>query len=275
MAYQAVFKRFEKKFMLTREQKAELLKVMEGHMKLDKFGHSTIRNIYFDTPDYLLIRRSIEKPNYKEKLRIRSYKKATPDSETFVEIKKKYDKIVYKRRISLPEKEAMDWIAGERECSKECQITNEIEFFLERYENLRPAVFLTYEREAYYCEERSDFRVTFDENILARTENISLEEDPYGTSLLPEGTVLMELKCAGGYPMWMVKFLSEHKIYKTSFSKYGTAYKTMIHPQLHGKAPLLQPERTKISAFRQMPGMRRRRPELTGSAYGSAALRHA
>ena len=107
MAYQAVFKRYEKKFMLTREQKAALLKVMEGHMKLDEYGRSTIRNIYFDTDDYRLIRRSIEKPNYKEKLRIRSYKKATPESETFVEIKKKFDKIVYKRRISLPEQEAM------------------------------------------------------------------------------------------------------------------------------------------------------------------------
>lgn len=271
MGYQAVFKRYEKKFMLTREQKEELLKVMEGHMKLDEFGHSTIRNIYFDTPDYLLIRRSIEKPNYKEKLRIRSYKKATPDSETFVEIKKKYDKIVYKRRISLPEKEAMNWIAGEGECSKDCQITDEIQFFLDRYKNLKPAVYLSYEREAYFCEERKDFRVTFDENILARTENISLEEDPYGNSLLPEGTVLMELKCAGGYPMWMVQFLSEHKIYKTSFSKYGTAYKTMIHPQLHG-AVAAEPEKSRETSRRKVAGtIQRRMPAYERSV----TLRHA
>ena len=231
MAYQSVFKRFEKKYMLTLEQKEELLKVMADHMKLDEYGQSTIRNIYFDTDDYLLIRRSIDKPSYKEKLRIRSYKKATPDSETFVEIKKKFDKIVYKRRISLPEKEAMDWITGKGESSKEGQITNEINYFLKHYEGLKPAVFLSYDREAYYCEERKDFRVTFDRNILARTENISLQEDPYGTSLLPEGKVLMELKCAGGYPMWMVKFLSENRIFKTSFSKYGTAYQTMIWPE--------------------------------------------
>lgn len=271
MAYQAVFKRFEKKFMLTAAQKEELLKVMEGHMKLDKFGRSTIRNIYFDTPDYLLIRRSIEKPSYKEKLRIRSYKKATPDSEAFVEIKKKYDKIVYKRRISLPEKEAMEWVAGEAECSKDCQITDEIAFFLERYKNLKPAVFLTYDREAYYCEERSDFRVTFDQNILARTENISLEEDVYGTPLLPEGKVLMELKCAGGYPMWMVKFLSENGIYKTSFSKYGTAYKTMIHPQLHGQMEKA-PEASRAGAVRRIPEELPKRMPAFGRA---RALRHA
>lgn len=274
MAYQAVFKRYEKKFMLTLEQKEALLKVMEGHMKLDEYGQSTIRNIYFDTDDYLLIRRSIEKPEYKEKLRIRSYKKATPDSETFVEIKKKFQKIVYKRRISLPEQEAMNWIAGKGECHKDCQITDEIAYFLDHYRGLKPAVFLSYDREAYFCEERKDFRVTFDCNILARTENISLEEDPYGESLLPEGKVLMELKCAGGYPMWMVKFLSENHIYKTSFSKYGTAYKQMIHPQLQ----LDRYEKEFSMEFVNPANHPENRQNRRGTipAYGrTAALRHA
>ena len=271
MAYQSVFKRFEIKYMLTLSQKEELLKVMAEHMRLDEYGRSTIRNIYFDTDDYLLIRRSIDKPSYKEKLRIRSYKKASPDSETFVEIKKKFDKIVYKRRISLPEKEAMDWIAGKGESSKNGQITNEINYFLNHYEGLKPAVFLSYEREAYFCEERKDFRVTFDHNILARTENISLCEDTYGTSLLPEGKVLMELKCAGGYPMWMVKFLSENKIYKTSFSKYGTAYKTMIWPELHRKRQEAKnPELIRKPAFPKIPSQNR-----IPARGRVAALRHA
>lgn len=269
MAYQAVFKRYEKKYMLTRVQKEALLKEMAGHMKLDEYGRSTIRNIYFDTDDYLLIRRSIDKPAYKEKLRIRSYKKATPESETFVEIKKKFDKIVYKRRISLPEAEAMNWITG-GSCKRKGQIPNEISYFLKHYEGLRPAVFLTYEREAYFFEERKDFRVTFDENILARTDNISLREDPYGTSLLPEGMVLMELKCAGGYPMWMVKFLSENKIYKTSFSKYGTAYQTMIWPELHRKEAAAE-EKVYRPSFRALASGAARMP-----AHGrTVALRHA
>ena len=232
MAYQAVFKRYEKKYLLTLEQKEELLEVMANHMERDEYGQSTIRNIYYDTDNYLLIRRSLEKPDYKEKLRIRSYKKATPDTEAFVEIKKKFEKVVYKRRISLPEKKAIDWVEGSAGCGKECQITNEISYFLKHYPNLKPAVFLTYDREAYRDRERKDFRVTFDTNILARTTHISLEEDPWGKPLLPEGMVLMELKCAGGYPMWMVRFLSEKHLYKTSFSKYGTAYRTMIYPEL-------------------------------------------
>lgn len=257
MAYQAIFKRYEKKFLITEEQKEKLLPVMEEHMKQDQFAHSTIRNLYFDTDNYLLIRRSLEKPAYKEKLRIRSYRKVGGEGETFVEIKKKSEKVVYKRRLALPEAEAMRWIKEGGACSKPCQIADEIEWFLIHYPNLQPKVFLSYDRDAYACKEQKDFRMTFDSNILARTTDLSLREDPYGEALLPEGTVLMELKCAGGYPMWMVKFLSENKIYKTSFSKYGTAYRTMIFPKLlaarkeAAKIYAFDPEsfRTKNTAF--------------------------
>ena len=233
MAFQTVFKRYELKYLLTLEQKEKVLEAMEPYMKLDKYGRTTIRNIYFDTDTYLLIRRSIEKPTYKEKLRIRSYSRATPDSTVFVELKKKYKHVVYKRRISLPEEEAIKWIEGVRHCHKDTQISEEVDYFLKYYETLHPAVFLSYEREAYYTKEKSDFRVTFDDNILCRLEDISLESSVYGTPLLPEGMVLMEIKCSGGIPLWMTHVLSKEQIYKTSFSKYGTAYQTMIFPHLH------------------------------------------
>lgn len=232
MAVQTVFKRYELKYMLTLEQKAKVLAAMQPYMKLDKYGRTTIRNIYYDTDTYLLIRRSIEKPAYKEKLRIRSYSRANRDSTVFVELKKKYKSVVNKRRISLPEKEAMEWISGERHCHKHTQIANEIDYFLDYYKTLHPAVFLSYEREAFYARDGSDFRVTFDDNILCRQEDLSLESEVYGTPILPEGKVLMEIKCSGGIPLWMVHVLSEEHIYKTSFSKYGTAYRTMIFPQL-------------------------------------------
>lgn len=234
MGYQAVFKRYELKYMLTREQKQKILKAMAPYMALDKFGRTTIRNIYFDTDTYRLIRNSIEKPTYKEKLRIRSYSKADADSTVFVELKKKYKHVVYKRRVSLPEKEAMQWICKERHCQMNTQIAQEIDYFLEYYQTLHPTVFLSYEREAFYSRDKSDFRVTFDENILCRQDNLSLEAEAYGTPLLPEGMVLMEIKCSGGIPMWMARTLSEEHIYKTSFSKYGTAYKTMIFSKVNG-----------------------------------------
>lgn len=232
MAYQAVFKRYELKYLLTPEQKRQVLEAMAPHMALDKYGRTTIRNIYFDTDNYRLVRRSIDRPAYKEKLRIRSYHQATKDSTVFVELKKKYESVVYKRRISMPEAEAMDWVCGGPHCRQDTQIAREIDYFLGYYRTLRPAVFLSYEREAYFARDGGDFRVTFDDTILCRETDLSLTAPVYGTPLLPEGKILMEIKCSGGIPIWMTQALSRAQIYKASFSKYGTAYETMIYPQL-------------------------------------------
>jgi len=232
MASQTVFRRYELKYMLTRSQKEKILQGMSPYMEPDQYGRTTIRNIYFDTDSYRLIRRSIEKPAYKEKLRIRSYHRANPNSTVFVELKKKYNHVVYKRRLPLTEEEAMRWICGEQHCQKATQISAEIDYFLEYYAPLQPTVFLSYEREAYYSKAGDDFRVTFDDNILCRKEDISLTAEVYGTPILPEDCVLMELKCSGGIPLWMTKLLSEERLYKTSFSKYGTAYQTIIFPKL-------------------------------------------
>lgn len=235
MSYQAVFKRYELKYILTMEQKEKVLKAMEPYMALDEYGRTTIRNIYFDTDNYRLIRRSIEKPTYKEKLRVRSYKQAKPESKVFVELKKKYDSVVYKRRLSLPQMQAMQWVCGEKEGKSDTQIAEEINYFLEYYQNLHPVVFLSYEREAYFSKNKSDFRVTFDDHILCREEDLSLEAQIGGISLLEEGKVLMEIKTSGGIPLWMAQVLSEEQIYKTSYSKYGTAYQKIIFPRQREK----------------------------------------
>ena len=233
MAVQTVFRRYELKYLLTMAQKETVLKAMQPYMALDKYGRTTIRNLYYDTDTYLLVRRSIEKPAYKEKLRVRSYSRTDRDSAAFVELKKKYKSVVYKRRISLPYAEATAWLSREKHPDKHTQIANEIDYFLDYYGSLHPTVFLSYEREAYYCNDGSDFRVTFDDNILCRQNELSLESEVYGTPSLPGGKVLMEIKCSGGIPLWMTHVLSEEKIYKTSFSKYGTAYEMLIFPQTH------------------------------------------
>lgn len=235
MAYQTIFKRYELKYLLSRWQKERLIASMRPYMALDRFGHSTIRNIYYDTDTYRLIRRSLEKPAYKEKLRVRSYEKVNEKSAVFVELKKKYKSVVYKRRIVMPEQQAVDWLSGAISCPQESQISREIDYFCSFYETLHPAVYLSYEREAFYSLGGDDFRVTFDENILYRTNDLSLESEIYGTPLLRDDQILMELKTPGGIPLWMTHFLTEQQIQKTSFSKYGAAYQMMQSHSLGGK----------------------------------------
>lgn len=229
MAFKSVFKRYELKYMLTSEQKERLLRVMEPYMQLDQYGRSTIRSVYFDTSNYRLIRRSIDKPTYKEKLRLRGYGEVTPESTVFVELKKKFKHVVYKRRVSMSEKDAMEWLCGEKACPIDTQITREIDYFIKFYGSVRPAALLTYEREAYYAKDGSEFRITFDENVLFRQEDLLLSSPIYGEAIIPEGKVLMEVKCVGGLPMWMARVLSEEKLFRTPFSKYGTAYKEFIY----------------------------------------------
>lgn len=230
MAYQAVFKRYELKYLITLEQKRKILEAMAPYMQIDQYGKTTIRNIYYDTENYRLIRRSIDKPVYKEKLRVRSYEQADAKSKVFVELKKKYKNVVYKRRHSLSEEEAERWLSGVKHCKEQNQIVKEIDYFFSYYQTLRPAVFLSYDREAYYCKNGGDFRVTFDENVLFRQEQMSLKEGIGGIQILPEGITIMEVKCSGGMPLWLSSILTEEKIYKTSFSKYGTAYQKFIYP---------------------------------------------
>lgn len=229
MGYQSCFKRYELKYMLTLRQKEAFLAVLKPYMALDQYGRTTIRNLYYDTDNYRLIRHSIERPPYKEKLRVRSYCKARADKDVFVELKKKYKSVVYKRRLAMPEAKALEWLAGDDTKCPNGQIAEEIRYFRDYYATLHPTVFLSYEREAYYSLDGSDFRVTFDENVLAREEDLSLESEVYGTPLLPEGMVLLELKVSGAIPLWVTSFLSKNHIYKTSFSKYGTAYRKMLY----------------------------------------------
>ena len=229
MGYQSRFERYEIKYLLTHAQKDALLEYIRPYMALDQYGRTTIRNLYFDTESYLLIRRSNEKPLYKEKLRVRSYCRAKGEDTVFVEVKKKFKRVVYKRRLTMPQSEALAWLAGDDRFAPEGQIAREITYFRNYYGDLRPTVYLSYEREAFYSLDGSDFRLTLDENILARQENITLDSEPSGLPLLPEGMVMMELKSPGALPLWIVRFLSEQKIYKTSFSKYGNAYEKMLY----------------------------------------------
>ncbi len=228
MDYKNKFKRYEIKYLITIEQTEILKHLVKEYMNRDNFFESTIKNIYFDTPDNLLIRRSCEKPIYKEKLRIRRYDTVKSKDTVFIELKKKFDGVVYKRRIEMPEQTAINYLSQRINLEKTSQISKEIDYFLYLYKNIEPSIYLSYNREAFLSKSDENFRMTFDKNILFRDYDLSFKDGIYGNPILPEDIVLLEIKTSLGIPNWLTKFLSSNKIYKTSFSKCGIAYKHLL-----------------------------------------------
>lgn len=226
MKMQQNFKRYEKKYLINEAQYQALRMYLDAYMSVDQYQWSTICNIYYDTPDYRLIRTSIEKPVYKEKLRLRTYGVPSDDSLSFIEVKKKFKGIVYKRRMTLPYRQAHDWLEQDANTTCGSQIEEEICWFRKFYKNLSPAVVLCYDRLALYGKENKELRVTFDRNIRWRISQLDLVEGDTGEQLLPEGHYIMEIKIPGTMPLWMADLLDRLKVYPTSFSKYGRVYQT-------------------------------------------------
>ena len=222
--FKDVFQRIEVKYLLDDMQYTGLMKRLENMAAIDGYGKTSILNIYFDTPDFKLIERSLEKPVYKEKLRLRSYGTATDDTNSFIEIKKKYKGVVYKRRISMPYAKAVDYLVEGKRPEQRSQISDEIDYFIKYYKGLQPAMAISYDRIAMAGMEDPELRITFDTNIRWRTDNLSLKEGNRGKEILLPGQHLMELKIAGAMSTELARILDELNIRKTSFSKYGRGY---------------------------------------------------
>ena len=226
------FKRYEKKYLLSKEQYNMLLPKLLEYMNEDKHckdgKNYSIYNIYYDTNNDDVIRHSIIKPYYKEKLRLRSYKiPKTLEDKVFLELKKKINGIVNKRRIVLTLGEAYRFLEkGEKPILKDYvskQVFKEIEYYLKN-NDVKPKVYISYSRKAFFGKENSDFRVTFDSKIISRRNYLSLEAGSFGGKIIDEDTYLMEAKILGAIPLWLTSIFSELKIYNTHFSKYGNEF---------------------------------------------------
>ncbi|MBQ9280103.1 MAG: polyphosphate polymerase domain-containing protein, partial [Clostridia bacterium] len=180
---QEIFKRVEKKYLLTKEQREKLLHKINEHLVPDEYGPSTVCNIYFDTDAHDLIRESMDKPIYKEKVRMRSYNVPEEDSKVFLEIKKKFDGIVYKRRITSELSNIEGYIENGTNFDCNEQIKKEIDYCFEYYD-LKPMLFLSYDRVAFYDKDNHDFRLTFDTNLISRDYDLELEKGVYGEKIL-------------------------------------------------------------------------------------------
>ena len=231
----SVFERVEKKYQMDKEQYRAFLEGAADKIHMDEYGRHTIRNIYYDTTDYELIRHSLDKPKYKEKLRLRGYGEITEESTVFLEIKKKYKGVVYKRRTPLSLGEAKRYLEDgilPQNCD---QIMREIDYFMGFYRP-EPKLYLAYDREAYVGNEDEDLRITIDEHIRSRrTDGIELGADE-GCRMLNAGRYLMEIKVPMAYPIWLARLLSELRIYPVSFSKYGAVYSEAVLSENRNKS---------------------------------------
>ena len=221
------FRRIEKKYILTREQYLFLKEIINDYLVEDEHGKSTICNIYFDTENYDLIMHSITKPIFKDKVRLRSYNIPTLDDTVFLEIKRKSEDVVSKRRIAIKLNTYYEYLNGNKKIIEDSQIKRELDYYFEFY-NLHPTMFISYYRRAYYEKNNRDFRITFDSHILARKEDLELEKGNYGEHILEKNKYIMEIKTLGSIPIWLVKLLNDNKIYPCGFSKYGEAYSQLI-----------------------------------------------
>ena len=225
MSMKKVFQRKETKYLLNQTQFNKFFEELQAYMSVDQYGLHTIRSLYFDTADYQFIRHSMEKPKYKEKFRVRSYGMPTPESTVFLEIKKKMNGIVYKRRIPIRYDAYLFWLrtGGLADDLAESQIGHEIAWLFSKHVDLAPKVLISYDRFSLFSEVEEEFRVTFDQNICYQAKDANLDA-ARGKLVAPELYMLMEVKAMGAYPLWFVKLLTKHQIQKGSFSKYAQTY---------------------------------------------------
>lgn len=216
-----VFARWETKFILDAEMTRHAREVFAQRLRPDPYFRQTICNVYYDTPQFELARRTLDHPPYREKIRVRSYGTPAIDDKVFFEIKKKVDGVVYKRRAKMTLREAEAFGRGE-DIGRDSQILRELAYTV-KYHGLVPKIYLSYFREAYY-EEGTDLRVTLDTDVRYRFDRLSLAEGDDGTDLLAPGVHLLEVKTQGGLPRWLLDLTGEMKTYPARFSKYGKIY---------------------------------------------------
>lgn len=225
----STFNRIEKKYIIDQSKYELLTRAFNQHLNDDFKNHETykISNVYYDTEDNLLIKKSIAKPKFKQKLRLRAYGKANDDSIIFLEIKKKINGYVNKRRTKIKVSEARDLVENNllpdiHEYHNE-QVLKEIQYFTKQY-LLKPAVYLYYEREVFSSLDKDGLRITFDKNIRTRRNHVDIT-DLSDASLLLEGNLyVLEIKTNSNMPFWLTETLNELEIFSTSFSKYGSEF---------------------------------------------------
>lgn len=232
MLTREVFNRYELKYIFNAGIYKELFSALKPHLRMDEFGDEegfySISNLYFDTFDNFFHQQNLKRDKFRQKLRLRVYGNITLQDEVFLEIKKKYNGIVNKRRTLMKLGDAYRFLELNKEDtdlsdfkSSNSQILKEI-FFLKSFYNLHPKTVLSYDRQALQGVKDPDLRVTFDRNIRSRGYDLKVENGSYGEPIVSHDTMLMEVKVSTSVPLWLVRILNEFPCRRQSFSKYST-----------------------------------------------------
>ena len=238
---ESTFRRMEKKMLLPTDDVPRLLERLETVMRPDPHNQDgkpyMLCNLYFDDDSNHVIRNSVERPFYKEKLRLRSYGVPTDDSLVFLEIKKKTDGVGTKRRARIPLVDAMHFldtgIHPEGIPYIDEQVLREIDYYRSHHD-VHPSTYVSYLRHAYFSVDDPSFRVTVDRDILTRHHDLDLRLGRYGEAILPPDLTLIEVKFAGSVPLWFARLMSEFKTSFHTFSKYGTDFKIQTYRKITG-----------------------------------------
>ena len=224
---QNIFERHEKKYLISKEQSVAFRKIILQHMEPDQYSEYLVQNIYYDNEGWDVIRRSIEKPMYKEKMRLRCYDIPNNESKVFLELKKKYKGVVYKRRLEILYKDLIFKSTKDIVAAYNSQFLRELNFFMIKNLVLEK-IYISHSRIAFSGKEQKGLRVTFDADICFRLDKLDFLHPDKGNLILPKDKILLEIKSLSGMPLWMARFLCENKIFPTAFSKYGRCYTDYI-----------------------------------------------
>lgn len=227
---QSAFNRYEQKFLIPIDQIDHIKEQIGPYVTQDdnaSLSHYTICNIYYDTTNDEIIKRSVSKPMFKEKLRLRCYGEPKQGDIMFLEIKKKLNGFVNKRRTSISYEDACMLIHEKvmpiKKSYHNSQVLNEIYFYVKN-KQLIPRISLSYDREAYYAIDDESIRLTFDYNMTSRRDNVNLGRTHEDTLIVQDERAILEVKTTGALPLWLTNILTANQIYPNSFSKYGTEF---------------------------------------------------
>lgn len=226
-----IFTRKEQKYLISLEQYHELVKRMSPYMRSDKYGvdgRYTVTSLYFESPHHHIYFETKNKLKFRQKLRLRVYDHTDLTGNAFFEVKQKHKKVVNKRRMVLPLREAYRYLKNDATSSIETYITSntqvfkEIDHFRQLYE-LYPEMIISYDRHALHAILDPELRVTFDFNLRCRNDDLLLEHGPHGEYFIDENLVVLEVKVNHSVPLWLTRMLQELACEQRSASKYCTS----------------------------------------------------